>query len=393
MGVAQQSVLHSSLAPTSTSRGRHERDAGCNLNVPLDPTPARRITARQRPGGGGAQGIPAQRVTARPAACREVSHVRPAAIVSPATAWRAETTEERAVPGAWTRQDGPMTALPALLTIAHGTRDPRGAEEMATLLSILRARHAAPVANSWLEDFAAPSVDEAVAGLIAEGVTRIVTVPFLNLGAYHAKTDVPNAVAAARQDHPDLMVAHGRVLGLHHGLFALARARVDAVSDPAGRDQEVLVVAASGSSDPDANSDLAKGARFLGETTGHRWVECAFAGVTWPRIDTVLRRVSAAGATRAVVFSWSLLAGLLEQRVASAAAQIAGDTGLTVVDAGRFGPDPLIADVVLDRYAEALAGDARMNCDLCAYRVPLPGLENRVAAPSGGGTGERVIAP
>ena len=283
-----------------------------------------------------------------------------------------------------------MTTPPALLTIAHGTRDPRGAQEMDALLAVLRSRHPAPVANAWLEDFADPSVDAAIADLVGQGVTSVVTVPFLNLGAYHAKTDVPNALAEVRGEHPRLLVAHGRVLGLHAALFDLARTRIDAVSDPAGRDDEILIVAASGSSDPDANSDLAKAARFLAEGTGHRWVECAFAGVTWPRIDEVLRRAAAAGVQRAVVFSWSLLAGLLEQRVTAAATEVAADTGLSVLDAGRFGPDPLVAEAVLGRYAEALAGDARMNCDLCAYRVPLPGLEKRVAAPSGGGTGERV---
>ncbi len=283
-----------------------------------------------------------------------------------------------------------MSSAPALLTIAHGTRDPRGAEEMATLLDILATRHPAPVANGWLEDFAEPSVRAAVEQLVGSGASAVVTVPLLNFGAYHAKTDVPNALAEVTADHPDLLVAHGRVLGLHPALFQLARARVDGVSDPAGRDDEVLVVVSSGSSDPDANSDLAKAARFLAEGTGHRWVETAFAGVTWPRINDVFTRVHAAGARRAVVFSWSLLAGLLEQRVTAAAAEVTHATGLQVLDAGRFGPDPLVAEAVLDRYAEALAGDARMNCDLCAYRVPLPGLENRVAAPSGGGTGERV---
>ena len=283
-----------------------------------------------------------------------------------------------------------MSDAPALLTVAHGTRDPRGAQEMDVLLRELRARHPAPVANAWLEDFADPSMAAAVADLLAQGVTRLVTVPFLNLGAYHAKTDVPNAVAETRAEHPRLVVAHGRVLGLHPALFALARARIDAVSAPAQRDDEVLIVAGSGSSDPDANSDLAKAARFLAEGTGHRWVEIAFAGVTWPRIDEVLRRAAAVGRRRAVVFNWSLLAGLLEQRITTTAAEVSADTDLQIIDAGRFGPDPRIAEAVLDRYAEALAGDARMNCDLCAYRIPLPGLESRVAAPSGGGTGERV---
>ena len=284
-----------------------------------------------------------------------------------------------------------MTTAPALLTIAHGTRDPRGAQEMDVLLDVLRARHPAPVANAWLEEFASPGVDEALQGLAAQGVEQVVTVPFLNLGAFHAKTDVPNALAEAGADRPGLLVAHGRVLGLHPALFDLARARIDAVSDPAGREDEVLIVAGSGSSDPDANSDLAKAARFLAEGTGHRWVEIAFAGVTWPKMDDVLRRVAAAGKQRAVIFSWSLLAGLLEQRVTSTAEAVAADTGLQIADAGRFGPDPLVAESVLARYAEAIAGDARMNCDLCAYRIPLPGLEQRVAAPSGGGTGERVL--
>jgi len=288
-----------------------------------------------------------------------------------------------------------MTDAPALLTIAHGTRDPRGAQEYDEVLALLRERHAGPVAGAWLEDFAQPDAATAAAALVAEGARRIVTVPFLNLGAGHAKTDVPEAITQVRAAHPDVAVAHARVLGLTPGLFALARQRVQAVSPVPRRGEgrrgdEVLLLTAPGSSDPDANGDLWKATRFLAEGTGHRWVDAAFAGVTWPTADVVLRRLAAAGAKRVVRFSWSLLAGLLEQRVAGWAAEVSADTGLEVVDAGRFGPDPAVADAVMERYREAVEGDVRMNCDLCAYRVPLPGLERRVAAPSGGGTGALV---
>jgi len=280
---------------------------------------------------------------------------------------------------------------PALLTIAHGTRDARGAEEMAELVAHLRARHGGLVEHAWIERFASPDVATSVGELVVRGATSLVTVPFLVLGAGHAKTDVPGRIAKARAAHPAISFAHARVLGLHPGLFALARLRVEAVS-PSPAPDEVLLVTAAGSSDPDANGDLSKAARFLAEGTGHRWVEVAFAGTTWPTADVVLRRVATAGARRVVIFSWSLLAGLLEQRVLDWAAEISAETALEVVDAGRFGPDPAVADAVMDRYREAVEGDARMNCDLCAYRLPLPGLEGRVAAPSGGGTGERVAA-
>lgn len=284
-----------------------------------------------------------------------------------------------------------MTAehQPALLLIAHGTRDPAGATEMDELVGHLRGRVDGPVAAAWLEDFAEPDPVTAAGRLVEAGAHALVTLPLLNFGAMHAKTDVPGDVVAIRAAFPDIPVTHGRVLDIHPALLALARTRIDAVSPAAARGDEVLVVTGSGSSDPDANGDLAKAARMLAEATGHRWVETAYAGVSWPRADQLLARLERAGARRVVRFSWSLLAGLLERRV-NGWADEANARGMDVRDAWRFGPDPLVADAILDRYHEALAGDARMNCDLCAYRRPLPGREERVGAPSPAGLGTAV---
>ncbi len=278
------------------------------------------------------------------------------------------------------------TDEPAVLLIAHGTRNPAGPTEMGRLCDLLRARLDVPVAAAWLEDFADPDAVSAAARLTEAGARHIVTLPFLVLGAGHAKTDVPAAVAAVRAARPDVPVTHGRVLGLHATLFDLACARVDDVSDD-DRADEVLVVTGAGSSDPDANGDLSKAARMLAELTGHRWAEIAYAGVTWPRADALFDRLEGAGVRRVVRFSWSLLAGVLEQRVDRWADEVSARGMLEIRDAGRFGPDPLVADAVVDRYREALEGDARMNCDLCAYRRPLPGFEPRVGAPSAGGAG------
>jgi len=272
---------------------------------------------------------------------------------------------------------------PALLLIAHGTRNPAGAVEMERLVEHLRERVPGPVAAAWLEDFSDPDAATAAGPLV-------VTLPFLVLGAGHAKTDVPEAVHDAALAHPDVAVTHGRVLGLHARLFDLAGARIDAVSDRATRADEVLLVTGAGSSDPDANGDLSKAARVLAEQTGHRWTEIAYAGVTWPRADEIFARLHRAGVERITRFSWSLLAGVLEQRVDGWAEEAVERYGMQLVDAGRFGPDPWIADAVADRYREALTGDIRMNCDLCAYRLPLPGFEQRVGAPSAGGLGTAV---
>jgi sirohydrochlorin cobaltochelatase len=287
------------------------------------------------------------------------------------------------------------TTAPAILLIAHGTRDPRGAEEMDVLLDLLRARHPAPVAGAWLEDFSDPGVETAGADLAAQGAQGIVTLPFLVLGAGHAKTDVPEALAALRAGLPQVPVAHGQPLGLQRVLFDLAARRVADARAQAGLtaapdETELLLVTGAGSSDPDANGDLAKAARYLAEATGHRWVDVAYAGVTWPRADVALRRAHTAGAQQVVLFSWSLLAGLLEARVTGWAEDLTAETDLQIIDAGRLGPDPAVVDAVLARYREAVEGDVRMNCDLCQFRLPFPRREQRAGSPSAGGTGARV---
>jgi len=49
--------------------------------------------------------------------------------------------------------------------------------------------------------------------------------------------------------------------------------------------------------------------------------------------------------------------------------------------AGLIGACDELAGLVLERYAEALRGDIRMNCDTCAYRIAMPGFADKVGQP------------
>ncbi len=51
----------------------------------------------------------------------------------------------------------------------------------------------------------------------------------------------------------------------------------------------------------------------------------------------------------------------------------------TVADV--IGDCPELADLVLERYHEAVRGDIGMNCDTCAYRMALPGFGDKVGRP------------
>jgi sirohydrochlorin cobaltochelatase len=106
-------------------------------------------------------------------------------------------------------------------------------------------------------------------------------------------------------------------------------------------------------------------------------VDVAFASTTRPSVPEALERLRRLGASRVAVARYFLGPGHLPRLVE----QQAQDTGLDVVVTAPLGASPELAALVLERYDEALAGDIRMNCDVCLYRVPLPGREDAVGAP------------
>ena len=149
-------------------------------------------------------------------------------------------------------------------------------------------------------------------------------------------------------------------------------------------DPEKLGVAliGRGSSDPDACADLWKVGRLLADGRGLGTVEPGFVSVATPRVVDALERCRLLGATTVVVAPFFLFPGVLLQRIYDQAAAWAGaHPEVEVRGAAHLGADPRLARLVLERYREAREGDVRMNCDLCAYRVPLPGYEGKLGAP------------
>jgi cobalt/nickel transport system ATP-binding protein len=275
-------------------------------------------------------------------------------------------------------------AQPALLVVGHGTRDADGLAEFHALAGLVRdAAGALPVETGFIE-LAEPLVDEAVDRLVGRVAPRaVVSVPLVLLAAGHLKNDGPASLARARQRHPSVAFAMGRDLGIDPAVLAVAEDRIRSAL-PAGHDPETtgVVLVGRGSSDPDACGDLYKVARLLADGRGLGMVEPAFAGVAAPDVPQALERLRRLGATTIVVAPFLLFTGVLVPRLyGKASAWAAEHPGVDVRAAAHLGPDRRLARLVLERYREAIHGDVRMNCDLCTYRVRLPGYEDKVGTP------------
>jgi sirohydrochlorin cobaltochelatase len=272
---------------------------------------------------------------------------------------------------------------PALLIVGHGSRDPRGAREFHELIALVRESDPdLPVEGGFIE-LSRPPISECVSRLVEGGARGISAVPLMLLAAGHAKDDIPATLVREKMSHPEVEFHYGRALGIRPELLELMDERISAVvSEDEKRETAVLIVG-RGSSDPDANSDLAKIARLFYEGRPYPLVETAFVSLAPPGVPEALERCGRLGARRVIVFSYFLFTGVLEERIREQSEGFERvNPGIEVRCAGYFGPEARLADLVLERYRESFEGDIRMNCDVCVHRVALPGFEEKVGAPA-----------
>ena len=263
---------------------------------------------------------------------------------------------------------------PLLLGVAHGSRSPEPQRVVDALLALARAQRPGLRTAAAYVDNAPPSIRAALAGLADAGERDVVVLPLLLTPASHSKTDVAASVQAGRLDHPRVRLRYGRPLGPHPVLVEVLAQRLAEAG--AGPDDPVLLVA-GGALDPDANAQVAATARLLWEGRSWPTVDLAFASATRPSVPEALDRLRRLGARRVSVAPYFLGPGRLPAQVA---AQARAAEGLEVVVAEPVGATDALAGLLLERYDEAQAGDVRMNCDACLYRIALPGREAAVGA-------------
>jgi sirohydrochlorin cobaltochelatase len=277
----------------------------------------------------------------------------------------------------------PGATPPALLVVGHGTKDAAGAEEFRQFVDRVGKRLAEQgiAAGGGFIELSPPPLADTVAGLVAAGHRSFAAVPLMLVAAGHAKGDIPAALAREQERHPGISVSYGRPLGPHPTLLGVLTQRLDAVLDPADRAGTMVVLVGRGSTDPDANAEIAKVARLVYEGRGLAGVEPAFISLASPSVPDALERCRRLGAARIVVLPYFLFGGVLPDRiVAQSDAWAAEHPEVPVRVAGLIGDCDELAAIVLERYAEALGAQIRMNCDTCIYRVAMPGFEDKVGA-------------
>ena len=224
---------------------------------------------------------------------------------------------------------------PALLAVAHGSRDAAAGVATSGLVdAVRRARPGLTVLEAYL-DHAEPALSE-----LATTLTEpFVVVPLLLGAAYHSRVDIPAALAPVGS-----LATQADVLGPDPLLVAALERRLASAGIEPGDGDTAVVLAAAGSAEAssvDAVRALAAGWRSAG------WwaVDAAFASAASPTVEAAVAAVRGRGAPRVAVATYLLFPGLFADKLAAAGADV---VSAPLADA------PEVVQLVLARYDAAV---------------------------------------
>src|SRR6188508_2656785 len=134
-------------------------------------------------------------------------------------------------------------AAPALVALAHGSRDRRSAATVKALVSEVRAMRPDLKIEAAFLELCKPDFQTVVDRLVKAGHDEIVVVPLLLTQAYHAKVDVPAGIAEASARHPQLRIQASAILGLESTFLEVLDLRLrEALADARVRELDALVL-------------------------------------------------------------------------------------------------------------------------------------------------------
>ena len=103
--------------------------------------------------------------------------------------------------------------MKALILFGHGARDSRWREPFDRLASLWRAQHSQVRVELAFLELMQPSLEEAIASLVAAGVVEVVVVPVFFGQGGHLRNDFPILLDACKQQFPNIALSATPAVG------------------------------------------------------------------------------------------------------------------------------------------------------------------------------------
>ncbi len=234
-----------------------------------------------------------------------------------------------------------LLTKPALIGCSHGTSSQAGRKAIAQLLADVRQAEPSLQVSEAFVDVQEPEVDEVVTRAVQH--RDAVVVPLLLSTGFHLQVDIARAIQSCAGDDAAAGAAVAApALGPDQRLVSILADRLADAGTQAG---DAVVVAAAGSSVARAAADVEQVAAALRQVHDGP-VSIGYGAKATPSVADAVSaaREALAPGRKVVAASYLLAPGFFHDRVAQAGADVVTEP---------LAPDERLAQIVLDRYANA----------------------------------------
>lgn len=260
-----------------------------------------------------------------------------------------------------------------ILLVGHGSREQSGNDEIETFAQQWRTRRPNWRIEVCFIEFSDITLGEGLRRA-AVGTQRVLVVPLILNAAGHVKMDIPIAIDAARLESPSVEFLYAPHLTACDPILDIMKRRLKGAMQQLDMPDPTttgVVLLGRGSSDRQANGEVAKMARWLMEETDHELVDIAFTGITYPRLEKVVQRQARLGMTQIVVLPYYLFSGTLISRIKRQVEHLKTQyPTMRFASTTYFGFEQEIFALLETRVRDLQEGkpECRMPCDGCKYR-------------------------
>ncbi|OLO42773.1 sirohydrochlorin chelatase [Alkalihalophilus pseudofirmus] len=260
--------------------------------------------------------------------------------------------------------------MDAILFIGHGTKKREGNEQLLQFVDSMKDDISCPIVETCFLEFSHPTIREGIKRCIERGATKVAIVPMMFFSAGHAKIHIPVEIDEAKEMYPNVQFTYGRPIGIHDKVFDILQSRLKDVGFFQDQKDVGILLVGRGSSDADANSDLYKIGRLLSEKVNMVNVELSFIGVTSPTVEEGVNRSIKLGAKKIFIIPYFFFTGILMDRMTEKLENFQNaHPNLQFAMTEFFGFHPELKTIFIERANEALVGEAKLNCDVCSFRL------------------------
>lgn len=268
--------------------------------------------------------------------------------------------------------------MKGILICGHGSRDPEGVRGFKELVALLKARYPSYMVDYGFLEFSHPVYAAAVERMYLAGVREILAIPAILFAGAHAKNDIPYEMNTLQRQYEGLTIRLGRHIGITPAILKLAQKLILAAGGTGDLSDACLLVVGRGTSDPDANADIAKMTRMLWEGMGFGFATTAYIGVTKPLLQEALPIVNLLPYKRVIAVPVFLFTGILLKKIYGQLEEYRSQTDKEILYTSGFECDELLLETIDERIREVEFGRPEMNCQLCKYRTQIIGFEEEV---------------